>query len=46
MDWWDGDRWDRELAADLLKVAHTIAAVLGPRRLKSWVTSRTRTTPA
>lgn len=29
LDWWDGDRWDRELAADLLKVAHTIAAVLG-----------------
>lgn len=28
-EWWDGDRWDRELADDLQKVAHTITAIIG-----------------
>jgi HK97 family phage portal protein len=28
-DWWDGKRWDSELADDLLKVTHTIADILG-----------------
>lgn len=28
-DWWDGERWNRELAADLLPVAHSIAETIG-----------------
>lgn len=28
-DWWDGERWDRELADDLLKVSHTLASLIG-----------------
>lgn len=28
-DWWDGDRWNRELAEDLAKIAHTVADILG-----------------
>lgn len=28
-DWWDESRWNGELAADLLKVSHTIANILG-----------------
>jgi HK97 family phage portal protein len=28
-DWWDGARWDRELTADLLPVAHSIAESIG-----------------
>jgi HK97 family phage portal protein len=28
-DWWDGDRWDRELSADLLPVTHSIAETVG-----------------
>jgi HK97 family phage portal protein len=28
-DWWDGERWDRELTEDLTKVSHAIAATLG-----------------
>ena len=30
-DWWDGERWDKELAADLMKVSHTLAALLGAK---------------
>lgn len=33
-DWWDGERWDRELAADLLPVAHSIATTLGKAEAK------------
>jgi HK97 family phage portal protein len=29
-DWWDTDRWDRELADDLVKIAHLIADKIGP----------------
>lgn len=28
-DWWDGDRWDRELTADLLALALTVSAEVG-----------------
>jgi hypothetical protein len=28
-DWWDGERWDRELSADLLPLAHSIAETIG-----------------
>lgn len=28
-DWWDAERWDRELADDLFPLAHSIAATLG-----------------
>lgn len=28
-EWWDGKRWDDELTDDLLKVSHTLAALLG-----------------
>ena len=28
-DWWDGERWDSELADDLFKVSHTVAGILG-----------------
>ena len=28
-DWWDSERWDGELADDLLRVSHTIADILG-----------------
>lgn len=28
-DWWDGERWDRELTDDLTRVSHTIASILG-----------------
>jgi hypothetical protein len=28
-DWWDADRWDKELASDLAKVSHTIVSILG-----------------
>lgn len=28
-DWWDGARWDKELAADLLPLAHSIAETIG-----------------
>jgi HK97 family phage portal protein len=34
-DWWDGDRWDRELADDLTKVSHTIAGILGKAQADS-----------
>ena len=30
-DWWDGKRWDAELADDLLRVTHTVAEILGKR---------------
>jgi hypothetical protein len=33
-DWWDGERWDRELADDLLPVAHSIADDLGKAEAK------------
>ena len=28
-DWWDGERWDGELADDLMRVTHTLADILG-----------------
>lgn len=28
-DWWDGERWDRELAADLLPLTHALASSIG-----------------
>lgn len=28
-DWWDADRWDGELAEDLLRVTHTLSDLLG-----------------
>lgn len=33
-EWWDGDRWDRELSEDLMKVSHTIATILGTAEAK------------
>lgn len=30
-DWWDENRWNRELADDLARVAHTLAAIVGPQ---------------
>jgi hypothetical protein len=30
-DWWDGERWDKELAADLMKVSHAVASILGAK---------------
>ena len=28
-DWWDGDRWDKELSSDLSTVSHALVAILG-----------------
>lgn len=28
-DWWDGDRWDRELTEDLVRLAHLVADEIG-----------------
>lgn len=33
-EWWDGERWDRELADDLHRVAHTITAIIGTAEAK------------
>lgn len=30
-DWWDEKRWNTELADDLARVAHTLAAIIGPQ---------------
>lgn len=30
-EWWDGERWDKELSSDLMKVSHTLAALLGAK---------------
>lgn len=30
-DWWDAKRWDDELTDDLMKVSHTLAALLGAK---------------
>lgn len=34
-DWWDSARWDRELAADLQKLAHLVADQIGMATAKS-----------
>lgn len=33
-DWWDGDRWDRELAAELKALAEQVADAIGPDAAK------------
>lgn len=34
-EWWDGDRWDRELKADLYELAAGLAGVVGPAQAKA-----------
>lgn len=34
-DWWDGDRWDKELSDDLYKLAVTTATQIGREQAKS-----------